>query len=199
MKIKSARFVTSSASLDDCPGATLPEVAFIGRSNVGKSSLLNFLCQQRDLAKTSGKPGHTRTINFFAINETWCAVDLPGYGYAKVSKTERARFSGFTSDYLEFREALVQVFVLIDSRHEPQRIDVDFTTWLVERGVPFSLVFTKTDKVKPGRARANRDLFLEALAEYTNGTPATYFSSTEKKEGRVEILAAIAEHTGVTP
>lgn len=193
MKIKCARFALSTAGLDDCPPAELPEFAFIGRSNVGKSSLLNKLCNQKALAKVSGKPGHTRTINFFVVNETWCLVDLPGYGYAKAAKSERFRFNDFVADYLEFREGLTHVFVLIDSRLEPQKLDIEFVTWLVEKQVPFSLVFTKSDKSKPGRVKANRELFLETLAEYVDGTPPTFITSAKTGEGRMDILKAIGE------
>lgn len=193
MKIKSARFALSTAGLDDCPPAELPEFAFIGRSNVGKSSLLNKLCNQKALAKVSGKPGHTRTINFFVVNETWCLVDLPGYGYAKAAKSERFRFNDFVADYLEFREGLTHVFVLIDSRLEPQKLDIEFVTWLVEKQVPFSLVFTKSDKSKPGRVKANRELFLETLAEHVDGTPPTFITSAKTGEGRMDILKAIGE------
>ncbi len=193
MKIKSARFATSAAGLEDCPPTELPEFAFIGRSNVGKSSLLNLLCNQKALAKVSGKPGHTRLINFFVVNESWCLVDLPGYGYAKTGKADRLRFSDFIGDYLEFREGLTHVFVLVDSRHDPQAIDIDFVTWLVERGVPFSLVFTKSDKLKPGRVKANRDLFLEALSEYVDGEPPTFITSAKTNQGRLELLRAIGD------
>ena len=195
MKIKSARFALSTAGLDDCPPAELPEFAFIGRSNVGKSSLLNKLCNQKALAKVSGKPGHTRTINFFVVNETWCLVDLPGYGYAKAAKSERFRFNDFVADYLEFREGLTHVFVLIDSRLEPQKLDIEFVTWLVEKQVPFSLVFTKSDKSKPGRVKANRELFLETLAEPVHGTPPTFITSAKTGEGRMDILKAIGERS----
>ncbi len=183
MKIKSARFATSTTGVDNCPPAGLPEFAFIGRSNVGKSSLINLLCQQKALAKVSSSPGHTRTINFYVVNEEWVLVDLPGYGYAKAPKTERNRFNDFVADYLEFREGLTHVFVLIDSRHEPQRLDVEFTTWLVEKGVPFSLVFTKTDKVKAARLNENRERFLAALSEHLDGTPPTYETSALAKTG----------------
>ncbi len=193
MKITSARFATSFDSVASCPPAELPEFAFIGRSNVGKSSLINTLCNQNGLAKVSSKPGHTRLINFFVVNEDWCLVDLPGYGYARAPKSERNRFNDFVADYLEFREGLTHVFVLIDSRHEPQRIDVDFVTWLVEKAVPFSLVFTKSDKLKPSKVAANRDLFLTALAEYIEGQPATWITSAKDKTGRMDLLGAIRE------
>lgn len=191
MKIRSARFATSTTSVEECPVAELPEFAFIGRSNVGKSSLINLLCQQRSLAQVSSAPGKTRTINFYVVNEEWVLVDLPGYGYAKAAKSERDRFNDFVADYLEFREGLRHVFVLIDSRHEPQRIDLDFVSWLVEKGVPFSLVFTKADKVKSGQLAENRRLFLEALAEFAEGTPPVHATSAEAKTGRLELLGAI--------
>lgn len=191
MKIKTARFATSAAGLDDCPKAELPEFAFIGRSNVGKSSLLNMLCNQHGLARVSGKPGHTRLINFYVVNEEWCMVDLPGYGYAKAPKAERHRFNDFVADYLEFREGLTHVLVLIDCRLEPQKIDLDFVTWLVECGVPFSLVFTKSDKLKPGRVKANQTLFLEALAEFVEGVPPIFTTSAKSSDGRLELLRAI--------
>lgn len=190
MKIKSARFATSTTGVEECP-AELPEFAFIGRSNVGKSSLINLLCRQRSLAQVSSAPGKTRTINFYVVNEEWVLVDLPGYGYAKAAKSERDRFNDFVADYLEFREGLRHVFVLIDSRHEPQRIDLDFVSWLVETGVPFSLVFTKADKVKSGRLAENQRLFLEALAEFAEGTPPVHVTSAEAKTGRLELLGAI--------
>jgi GTP-binding protein len=193
MKIRSARFATSSVGVDDCPAAELPEFAFIGRSNVGKSSLINLLCHQKSLAQVSSAPGKTRTINFYVVNEEWVLVDLPGYGYAKAPKSERNRFNDFVADYLEFREGLNHVFVLIDCRHEPQRIDVDFVSWLVEKGVPFSLVFTKADKVKASKIEENRRLFLAALAEFAEGEPRTFVTSAESKTGRRELLAAIRD------
>lgn len=191
MKINTARFATSAAGLEDCPKAELPEFAFIGRSNVGKSSLLNTLCNQKGLARVSGKPGHTRLINYYVINETWCMVDLPGYGYAKAPKAERHRFNDFVADYLEFREGLTHVLVLIDSRLEPQKIDVDFVTWLVECGVPFSLVYTKSDKMKPGRIKANQELFIEALSEYVEGVPPIFTTSAKSSDGRLDVLRSI--------
>ncbi|MAS96698.1 MAG: YihA family ribosome biogenesis GTP-binding protein [Verrucomicrobiales bacterium] len=196
MKITSARFALSSTSIQDCPIAELPEFAFIGRSNVGKSSLLNMLCNQKALARVSQKPGHTATINFYVINEEMCFVDLPGYGYAKAPKSERNRFNDFVADYLEFREGLQQVFVLIDSRHDPQAIDINFVTWLVECEIPFSLVFTKSDKSKPGRVKAKRDLFLEKLGEFIEGEPPTFITSSESKDGRLELLRFVRELAG---
>lgn len=193
MKIKSARYGTSAIGIDECPRAELPEFAFIGRSNVGKSSLINLLCNQKSLAQVSSSPGKTRTINFFVVNEEWVLVDLPGYGYAKAAKTERERFNEFVADYLEFREGLDHVFVLIDSRHDPQRIDLEFVSWLAEKEVPFSLVFTKADKLKPSKVNANRALFLKALSDFVDGEPATFITSAEAKSGRLEVLGAIRE------
>ncbi|MBL9158621.1 MAG: YihA family ribosome biogenesis GTP-binding protein [Verrucomicrobiales bacterium] len=193
MKIKSARYATSAAAIEECPGAELPEFAFIGRSNVGKSSLINLLCHQKSLAQVSGAPGKTRTINFYVVNEEWVLVDLPGYGYAKVAKSERERFGDFVSDYLEFRDGLTHVFVLIDSRHEPQKIDLAFVSWLVEKGIPFSLVFTKADKLKPSKVNANRQLFLEAMKEFAEGDPVTFITSATEKTGRLDLLGAIRE------
>ena len=193
MKITSARFATSFDSVESCPAAVLPEFAFIGRSNVGKSSLINMLCNQAGLAKVSSSPGHTRLINFFVVNEDWCLVDLPGYGYARAPKSERNRFNDFVADYLEFREGLTHVFVLIDSRHEPQKIDIDFVTWLVEKAVPFSLIFTKSVKLKPSKVAANRDLFLTALSEYVDGQPPAFITSVKDKTGRMDVLSAIRE------
>lgn len=193
MKITSARFATSFDSVESCPAAVLPEFAFIGRSNVGKSSLINMLCNQAGLAKVSSSPGHTRLINFFVVNEDWCLVDLPGYGYARAPKSERNRFNDFVADYLEFSEGLTHVFVLIDSRHDPQKIDIDFVTWLVEKAVPFSLIFTKSDKLKPSKVAANRDLFLTALSEYVDGQPPTFITSVKDKTGRMDVLSAIRE------
>ncbi|MDF1826185.1 MAG: ribosome biogenesis GTP-binding protein YihA/YsxC [Verrucomicrobiales bacterium] len=191
MKINTARFATSAAGLEDCPKAELPEFAFIGRSNVGKSSLLNTLCNQKGLARVSGKPGHTRLINFYVVNEEWCMVDLPGYGYAKAPKAERHRFNDFVADYLEFREGLTHVLVLIDCRLEPQKIDVDFVTWLVECGVPFSLVYTKSDKLKPGRIKANQEAFIKELSEYVDGVPPIFTTSAKSSDGRLDVLRSI--------
>ena len=148
VKIVSAQFELSAVSLEGCPRGAVPEFAFIGRSNVGKSTLLNLIAGQQGLARVSGSPGRTREINFFMVNEQWRLVDLPGYGYAKVSKAQRAGFREFVSNYLLERESLFCAFVLIDSRHSPQGLDLEFVQWLVEASVPFVLVFTKADKNK---------------------------------------------------
>lgn len=191
MRIHSAKFELSALSLDTCPDSKLPEFAFIGRSNVGKSSLLNMLSNQAALARVSKTPGRTREINFFTINQSWSLVDLPGYGFAKASAADRARFNEFVSDYLRERENLYCAFVLIDSRHEPQRIDQEFVQWLVESEIPFALIFTKTDKVKPTTVKKNIALFREAMAEWSNGLPSIFTTSSKTRDGRRELLQFI--------
>lgn len=193
MKIHSARFERSAVGLESCPESALPEFAFIGRSNVGKSSLINLVTGSEGLARVSGSPGRTREINFFVINEAWSLVDLPGYGYAKISKAERAKFQEFISDYLMGRENLLCAFVLIDSRHPPQRVDLEFVEWLVAGEVPFTLVFTKTDKNKRSLLEKNITLFREAMREWSDGEPRAFLSSTKTGEGRREILSFIDE------
>ena len=193
MRIQSAKFELSALSLDTCPESKLPEFAFIGRSNVGKSSLLNLLSNQNALARVSKTPGRTREINFFTINGNWSLVDLPGYGYAKASAADRERFNVFVSDYLVLRENLCCAFVLIDSRHQPQKIDLEFVRWLVDNEIPFALVFTKTDKVKPNVVKKNIALFQEAMAEWSEGEPAIFATSAKTRDGRKEVLNFIAE------
>lgn len=193
MKIHSARFERSAVGLESCPESALPEFAFIGRSNVGKSSLINLVTGSEGLARVSGSPGRTREINFFVINEAWSLVDLPGYGYAKISKAERAKFQEFISDYLMGRENLLCAFVLIDSRHPPQRVDLEFVEWLVAGEVPFTLVFTKTDKNKRSLLEKNITLFREAMREWSDGEPRAFLTSTKTGEGRREILSFIDE------
>lgn len=193
MQIQSADFVTSSPDLASCPDAHLPEFAFIGRSNVGKSSLINALTNKKDLATVSSTPGRTRLINFFLINRRWTLVDLPGYGYAKAPGHQRKKFQDFVSDYLVNRPGLSCVFVLIDSRLTPQKLDLEFTRWLIDCEIPFVLVFTKTDKVKPGAAQRNIELFTEAMAEFCEGLPRIYTCSAKTGSGRKEILAFIDE------
>lgn len=188
MIIKSAEFQCSNTRTDKLPPAVLPEYAFIGRSNVGKSSLINMLVQKKGLAKTSQTPGKTQLINHFLINENWQLVDLPGYGYAKTSRSNRADWQKFISFYLRNRENLQCVFVLIDSRLEPQKIDIDFCSWLGENGLPFQLIFTKADKqsrVKTDQAVAK---FLKALLEIFEEVPQHYITSAETQDGRDEIL-----------
>ncbi len=188
MKIHSAKFKTSAVSLDRCLLPDLPEFAFIGRSNVGKSSLINLLTNKEGLARVSKTPGRTREINFFAINEAWNLVDLPGYGYAKVSKSQRDQFNEFVSDYLLNRESLAGTFVLIDSRHSPQKIDLEFVSWLIEAQLPFALIFTKTDKSKPKVVSKNIGLFLDRMKEFSEGEPVYFETSTSTRSGRKEVL-----------
>lgn len=193
MIVKTATFVCSNTRVDKLPAPSLPEYAFIGRSNVGKSSLINAITGDRHLAKTSQTPGKTQLINHFLINGTWYLVDLPGYGFAKVSKAHRAAWEKFIRRYLLNRESLQCVFVLIDSRHEPQRSDLDFCCWLGENGIPFLLVFTKADKLSMIKARANVDQFRQALLEWFEEVPRAFLTSAEKRVGGEEILAAIDE------
>jgi GTP-binding protein len=179
--------------MNQLPSAHLPEYAFVGRSNVGKSSLINMLCQKKDLAKTSGTPGKTRQINHFLINQAWYLVDLPGYGYAKVDKSQRALFGKILSTYLGQRENLVNVFVLIDSRLEPQKIDLAFCYNLGVDEIPFSLVFTKIDKLSQSQFQKNRIAFEKALLEDFEELPPIFETSAVLKKGRAEILHYIEQ------
>ncbi|GAB2783312.1 ribosome biogenesis GTP-binding protein YihA/YsxC [Rhabdobacter roseus] len=191
MLIQEAVYVTSNTDYTQCPAPDLPEYAFIGRSNVGKSSLINMLTERKNLAKTSQLPGKTQLINHFLINGTWYLVDLPGYGYAKVSKEEREKWERMINDYLYRRPNLLCTFVLIDSRHEPQRADLDFMNQLGENGIPFHLVFTKTDKLKSNQLAANLDLYQRKLLETWEELPPLFITSAEKGEGREPLLEAI--------
>lgn len=191
MIIKSAEFVKSSGKWQECPEATLPEYAFIGRSNVGKSSLINAMMNRKDLAKTSGTPGKTQLINNFMVNEDWYLTDLPGYGYARVSKVQRKDFEKLITNYILNRRNLVNLFILIDIRHTPQNIDLDFIQWIGESGIPFSIVFTKADKMKPNAAIANVEKYKEELHKTWEDLPEIYVTSAEKKEGCEEILSFI--------
>ena len=191
MRIHSATFSKSAVKLETAPQTSLPEFAFIGRSNVGKSSLINMLTNKDKLARVSKTPGRTREINFFTINNDWSLVDLPGYGYAKVSKEMRDQFNEFVSEYLLDRENLCGTFVLIDSRHTPQKIDLQFVGWLIENQIPFALIFTKADKVKPRVVKKNINLFKEALAEFSDGEPPVFTTSDKTREGRKEVLGFI--------
>lgn len=191
MQIHSATFELSSPDLAGCPDSDLPEFAFIGRSNVGKSSLINTLTNKSDLAVVSSKPGRTRLINFFQINKKWSLVDLPGYGYAKASGQARNKFNEFVSDYLVNRENLSCVFVLIDSRLPPQKLDLEFTAWLIEYQIPFVLVFTKTDKVKPAAVKKNISLFEEGMKEFCSVLPRSYTCSAKTGVGKKEILGFV--------
>ena len=193
MLIKSAKYLLSSPSFDLCPKADRPEFAFIGRSNVGKSSLINMLVNQKNLAKTSANPGKTQLINHFEINENWYLVDLPGYGYAKVAQSSRRRWEQMIENYLRKRDNLVNVFVLIDSRHKPQRIDLDFVNQLGEWKIPFTLVFTKADKEKPGVVLRNEKAFIDAMRELWEFLPQSFITSAEKKTGREDVLAHIQQ------
>jgi GTP-binding protein len=188
MQIQSATFETSSPDLATCPESELSEFAFIGRSNVGKSSLINMLTRKKDLAVVSSKPGRTRLINFFLINKKWTLVDLPGYGYAKASGHDRKKFQEFVTDYLLNRSNMSCVFVLIDSRLTPQRIDLEFTQWLIDCEVPMVLIFTKADKSKPKVIEKNIELFKEGMAEFCDGLPRIYVCSSKTEQGRGEVL-----------
>ena len=193
MKIKQAAYVISSPSVESCPKPDKPEYAFIGRSNVGKSSLINLLCGREGLAKISSAPGKTKLINHFIINNEWYIVDLPGYGYAKISQAERKKWEKMIEDYLRKRESLVNIFVLIDSRHEPQAIDLEFVNKLGNWQIPFTLVFTKADKEKPGAVERHVKNFLNAMRETWQFLPQHFITSATKKQGREEILAFISE------
>ncbi|MEQ9437947.1 MAG: ribosome biogenesis GTP-binding protein YihA/YsxC [Cyclobacteriaceae bacterium] len=188
MKIKQSEFVTSSTLIEQCPTSKLPEFAFIGRSNVGKSSLINMLTERKKLAKTSNTPGKTQTINHFLINQEWHLVDLPGYGYAKVSKTLRNDWGHMIEAYLLNRPQLVNLFVLIDSRLPPQAIDLAFVDWLGQQGVPFAIIFTKADKQNEKKTRKSIRAFEAAMLETWAELPPRLVSSAVTKEGREEIL-----------
>lgn len=188
MIIKTAEYLQSEVDWRKCPTPNLPEYAFIGRSNVGKSSLINMLVNRKSLAKTSSKPGKTQTINHFLINKNWYLVDLPGYGFAKTSKTNRAKWGKMISDYVLLRENLQVIFVLADARLEPQQIDIDFINNLGEKGVPFAIIFTKTDKVSGGKAISNIQKMKNKLAETWEELPTIMKSSAISGAGRDEIL-----------
>lgn len=188
MEIKSAEFIISNTKVDLCPKGDLPEYAFIGRSNVGKSSLINMLTRKPKLAMTSATPGKTLLINHFLINKQWYLVDLPGYGYAARGKKQVENIQKIIEDYILRREQLVNLFVLIDIRHDPQKIDLEFIEWLGENGVPFSIIFTKADKLSGGKAKANVNAYMEKLSEQWEELPPHFISSSENKTGRDEIL-----------
>ena len=188
MKIKTAEFVVSNSEVAKCPDSKLPEYAFIGRSNVGKSSLINMLTERKNLAKTSGRPGKTQLINHFLINNSWHLVDLPGYGYARVSKSAKKTFQKFITAYFEKREQMICAFVLIDSRHKPQPIDLEFMEWLGEHQVPFCIIFTKADKMKPKALERNiNDYQAEMLQTWTE-MPQYFITSSSNGLGRDEVL-----------
>ena len=191
--IKDIEFVGSFTHIKQCPSTGLPEYAFIGRSNVGKSSLINLLTGRNQLARISSSPGKTQTINYFLIDNSWYLVDLPGYGYAKVSKTQREKWKKDIEKYLKQRETLYCIFSLIDSRHELQKLDLDFVNWLGENGLPFSLVFTKIDKVKSGKLDGNITKIKEALLEHWESLPQSFLTSTVDNVGGEDILSFIQE------
>ena len=193
MKIKSAEFKLSAPNLESCPKSALPEFAFIGRSNVGKSSLINLLVERKDFAKVSDTPGKTKLINFFLLNNKWHLVDLPGYGYAEVARKEHADFARAVTDYLENRTNLACVFVLIDSRLPPQKIDLEFINWLATCGVAFVLVFSKIDKLSATQLQANIALFQQRMLEAFTDLPQIFTSSAKTKSGRTEILNFIEQ------
>lgn len=188
MVIKDARFIISNTDIDQCPKDGLPEYPFIGRSNVGKSSLINMLVDKKDLAKTSGRPGKTQLINHFLINNEWYLVDLPGYGYAKASKSSRSTWERFIADYLTKRETLINIFVLLDSRLEPQKIDLEFMTWCAEEQLPFSMVFTKIDKLSSSALQKNLAAYKKEMLKYWESLPPLFTTSSESKFGREKLL-----------
>lgn len=193
MKIKSSEFVVSNSEVAKCPNSKLPEYAFIGRSNVGKSSLINMLTARKSLAKTSGRPGKTQLINHFLINKDWHLVDLPGYGYARVSKSIKKTFQKFITQYFEHREQMLCAFVLIDSRHNPQPIDLEFMQWLGEHGIPFCIIFTKADKLKPNALIRNVESYKEKMMEIWVQMPEYFITSAESDLGREEVLNFIED------
>ncbi len=203
MKIKSARFVISNKDINKCPAPDKPEYAFIGRSNVGKSSLINMLCNEKGLAKTSQKPGKTQLINHFLVNEhtedPWYLVDLPGYGFAKVPVKLKGKWMGFITGYLRNRRNLLCTFVLIDSRHSPQKIDLDFMEWMGENELPFVIVFTKTDKLKTAEKKSFIEKYSAEMLKVWEEMPQVFSTSSEKGEGKEELLTFIDQiNNGVT-
>ena len=193
MEIKSARFIISNTDVRKCPQDGRPEYAFIGRSNVGKSSLINMLARQNKLAMTSSTPGKTLLINHFLVNDAWYLVDLPGYGYAKRGKAQQEKLKEIISDYILGRSQMTLLFLLIDSRHEPQKIDLEFIEWLGENGVPFAIVFTKADKLTRGQLNTNIEVYKARLLEEWEELPPLFVTSSEHAVGRVELLNYIDE------
>ena len=188
MEITSAEFVISNTDVKKCPAGIFPEYAFIGRSNVGKSSLINMLTNRKGLAMTSATPGKTMLINHFFINKNWYLVDLPGYGYARRGQKGKDQIRTIIEDYILEREQMTNLFVLIDSRLEPQKIDLEFMEWLGENGIPFSIIFTKADKLKGGRLKMNINAYLRELSKQWEELPPHFVSSSEDRTGRVDIL-----------
>jgi GTP-binding protein len=193
MKIKTAKFVISNTDVSKCPKERIPEYAFIGRSNVGKSSLINMLTNHKKLAKISGKPGKTQLINHFLINDNWFLVDLPGYGYAKVSKSKRQSFQDFIKDYFLRREQLVCSFILVDSRHEPQKIDLEFMGFLGENRIPFCIVFTKADKMGNTKLQQNLVNYKNKILESWESIPTHFVTSSETSMGKEGVLNYIEQ------
>ena len=188
MEITSAEFVISNTDVKKCPAGIFPEYAFIGRSNVGKSSLINMLTSRKGLAMTSSTTGKTMLINHFLINKNWYLVDLPGYGYARRGQKGKNQIRTIIEDYILEREQMTNLFVLIDSRLEPQKIDLEFMEWLGENGIPFSIIFTKADKLKGGRLKMNIDAYLRELGKQWEELPPHFVSSSEDRTGRIDIL-----------
>lgn len=191
MKIQDAKYVMSNSDYEKCPPPNMPEYAFIGRSNVGKSSVINMLTEKKSLAKTSQQPGKTQLINHFLINNSWYLVDLPGYGYAKVSKVEREKWEKMIGDYLHNRENLVCTFVLVDIRHNALAADLDFMSELGQAGIPFHIIFTKADKLKAYQINIQREAYTNKLSELWEEIPPMFVTSAEKNEGRDPILKTI--------
>ncbi|MEM8762555.1 MAG: ribosome biogenesis GTP-binding protein YihA/YsxC [Bacteroidota bacterium] len=189
MHIKSAEFVMSNTDVAKCPKDPIPEYAFIGRSNVGKSSLINMLTERKSLAKTSGRPGKTQLINHFKINNNWFLVDLPGYGYARVSKKDKKTFQRYITEYFQKRKQLVSAFVLVDIRHEPQPVDLDFMEWLGTNGIPFAIIFTKADKLKPAAVEREAQAYLQKLIDGVwEEAPPHFITSSSSRLGRDTLL-----------
>ena len=193
MKIKSAEFVISNSEVAKCPKQAIPEYAFIGRSNVGKSSLINMLTSRKSLAKTSGRPGKTQLINHFIINKNWFLVDLPGYGYARVSKSAKKTFQKFITNYFEQRQQLVSAFVLIDIRHKPQPVDLDFMQYLGKKEIPFAIIFTKADKLKPNAIETHVKDYCSNLLAYWEELPPYFVTSSSKVIGKDDVLNFIED------
>ena len=198
MEIKTAEFVISNTDVKKCPEGQFPEYAFIGRSNVGKSSLINMLTNRNKLAMTSSTPGKTQLINHYIINNDWYLVDLPGYGYAKMGKAGKEKLKTIIEDYILYRENLTAVFVLIDCRLKPQQIDLEFMEWLGENEVPFSIVFTKSDKLSAKQLKENTNVYQNRLLEDWEELPPVFITSSDKREGREELLDYIEEINNIS-
>ena len=193
MNVANAEFVVSNTNVEQCPKTKLPEYAFIGRSNVGKSSLINMLCNKKKLAKTSSRPGKTQLINHFLINKQWYLVDLPGYGYARTSKAQKKTFQKFITDYLIKRKELISTFLLIDLRHKPQPLDLKYMNWLGKNLIPFSIIFTKADKLKEVEINEHILKYLNDIRKDWEEIPQYFITSSEKKIGKSELLNYIDE------